>query len=309
LKFFIRFRKKRTIGTRGRRARNAVFTQRLGRGIRAVGYKKGENLIAPFYTVVRALYRGHYDRAKRVFSIKDADFAGWQRLERESLTMVMVVDVSNSTYPYVRVFADILKNLTEYFRMTKQDRIGLISLQGAQAKIMNHPTCNYQIVTGNLLKLKVQGETPLADGLLKARAMVRLEQYRKPGSRNLVMLLSDCYPEPLTGMYEDLLDEPAYRDAVRAATFYRKERISLLVINPRSRTTLQERASPGERLAQRIVEEGGGKLITLQRSAGTIDDAYTTSSSAEIRMIIHGIEEMFGKTETMGSNLHMLHNR
>ena len=286
-----------------------MYTQRLGRGIRVVRYRKDENLIAPFYTRLRALYHGSYNLTKRSFSIKDADFAGWQRLEHENLTMVMVVDVSNSTYPYIRVFADILKSLTEYFRMTKHDRIGLISLQGTQAKIMNHPTCNYQIVTGNLLKLKVHGETPLADGLLKARAMVRLEQYRKPGSKNLVLLLSDCYPEPLTGMYEDLLDEPAYRDAIRAAGFFRKDRISLLVINPTFGTSDDKRSSPGERLARRIVREGSGKLITLHRVRGTLDDAYAAPSSSEIRMIIHGIEEMFGKSEAMGSSFNILQSR
>jgi Mg-chelatase subunit ChlD len=249
---------------------------------------------------MRALYRGNYNLRMRRFSIEESDFAGWQRLERENLTMVMVIDVSNSTYPYVRVFADVLNNLTEYFKMTKQDRIGLISLQGTQAKVMNHPTFNYRIVTGNLLKLKVHGETPLADGLLKARAMVRLEQYRKPGSKNLVLLLSDCYPEPLTGLYEDIFDEPAYRDAIRAAAFFRKERISLLVINPSFALPDQKILSPGERLAQRIAQEGRGKLITLHRAKGTLDDAYAAPSSAEIRMIIHGIEEMYGKPKSWG---------
>jgi len=246
--------------------------------------------------MIRALYRGKYDLARKRFSIEESDFAGWQRIERENLTMVMVIDVSNSTYPYVRVFADILNSLTEYFKMTKQDRIGLISLQGTQAKIMNHPTYNYRIVTGSLLKLKVHGETPLADGLLKARAMVRLEQYRKPGSKNLVMLLSDCYPEPLTGLCEDLFDEPAYRDAIRAAGLFRKERISLLVISPTFGAPDHQRLTPGERLAQRIAQEGRGKLITLHRAKGTLDDAYAAPSSAEIRTIIHGIEEMFGKS-------------
>ncbi len=277
--------------------------------MRAVRYRKGENIIAPFYTVLGALNRGKYDLESGIFSIGEDDFAGWQRLERENLTMVMVVDVSNSTYPFVKVFADILSSLTEYFKMTKQDRIGLISLQGTQAKVMNHPTFNYRIVTGNLLKLKVHGETPIADGLLKARAMVRLEQYRKPGSKNLVLLLSDCYPEPLTGLYEDIFDEPAYRDAIRAAAFFRKERISLLVINPIFGRTDDQKLSPGERLAQRIVHEADGKLIALQRARRTLEDAYAAPSRAEIRMIIHGIEEMFGKTDAMGSNLNILQSR
>lgn len=279
---------------RGNKKRRAVASDRSGRNIKIVRYKKGENSIAPVQTIIHSLTNGSYSPESRGLKICDSDFVGWEKLERQSITLVLLVDVSRSTFPFIRIFAEILDSLTSYFKL-HQDRIGLISLQGMQAKILNHPTHNYRVVTKNLMGLKVQGESPLADGLLKSLNMVRLENFKKPGSSNLVVLLSDGYPEPLTGKYQYILEEPAYREAIRAASIYRRQKVPLLMINPSFQNTQEHKYLPGEKLSAIIARESRGRLIKLFRNYGpSPEERYYPPTNGEIRQILNGIEGMIG---------------
>jgi Mg-chelatase subunit ChlD len=282
----------RTRLAKGAPKRRSVISERAGRNIRIVLFKKGENSLAPLATVINALHNGKYDWAEKRIHIAESDFVGWERLVRESLTLVLVVDLSRSTFPFLNLFAEIINSLTGFFRL-HQDRIGLISLQGSQAQIMNHPTHNYRVVTKNLLQLRIHGETPLADGLFKALAMVQLEKYRKPGTRNLVILISDCYPEPITGDHPDLMEEPAYREAIRAAAVYRQTQVSLLVINPALKKATDKEIYPGERLADALVRESRGRIIRLYRTEPAPSrTAYDPPSRAELHQILTGIEDV-----------------
>lgn len=292
---------------RGSTKRKSVLTERTGRNIKSVQYIKGENTIAAYQTVINAVSQGSYDLDTQCFTIQKHDLVGWQRLEHESLTLILVVDVSRSTFVFVNVFADIINSLTSYFRMHK-DRIGLIALQGFQAQVLNHPTHNYRIVTKNLLQMKIRGETPLADGLLKALAMVRLEKQRKPGSRNIVILLSDCFPEPVTGKHNDLFDEPAYRNTIRAASLYAQHFVSLLIINPGFQHKRPKNYTPGERLSLIIEQQSRGRLIRLYHSSHAYyDDPDQPPTQREIQQIIGGLEEVMGEHKIPQGAQHYYH--
>lgn len=293
-RFLSRLSRLKTRTIRGSKKRKSVISDRSGRNIKIVRFKPGENTLAPLQTVVNSLGNGKYSLDKKSFSIGPADFVGWDKLERQSMTLVLLVDVSRSTFPFIRIFAEILDSLTGYFKL-HQDRIGLISLQGMQARILNHPTHNYRVVIKSLMGLKVQGESPLADGLQKALAMVRLERFRKPGSASLVILLSDGYPEPLNAHCPDIFDEPAYRDTIRAASLYRRQAVSLLMINPSFQHEDQSQYLPGEKLSAIITRESRGRLIKLFRTPGLAsDDRYYPPTRNEIRQILNGIEGMMG---------------
>lgn len=304
--FFKSSSKPKTKSIGGSRKRRTILTERAGRGVRTVGYRRGENTLAPLQTLVNAISNGRYDLSTRRFSVSANDFVGWERMERQSLTLVLLVDVSRSTFPFIYVFTKIINSLTAYFKM-HQDRIGLISLQGTQAKILNHPTHNYHVVTKSLLQLSIQGETPLADGLQKALAMVKLDKYRKPGSSSLVILLSDCYPEPLTGKHKDLFDEPAYRETLRAATLCRKSRVPLLVINTSFKNRDEKKYLPGEKLSCLIARESGGKLVKVFRSHKSPMEAESVvqPSDVDINLIMSGIEDMLLGGTLMSENKQM----
>ena len=294
LRFLNRFKSRKQKSYKGSKKRRSVFTERAGRNIRIVKYKKEENTIAGLASLVNSIFNGKYDLGRRCFSIDIHDLVGWKHLERESITLVLLVDLSHSTYSFVNMFAEIINSLATYFQM-HNDRIGLISLQGKLAQVLNHPTHNYRVIVRNLTALKIHGHTPIADGLIKALTMVRLERFRKPGSRSLVLLISDCFPEPLVGGYDNIFDEPVYREAIRAAALYKKTSTQLLIINPLFRKGKEGPSLAGERLSEILANESKGRLIKIYRDEMVSDKAtMELPSRGEIRQILTGIESMLG---------------
>jgi Mg-chelatase subunit ChlD len=254
-------------GSRRSRRRQAVENPFAGRNIRLVPYRPAKNLLAPLSTVLEAFRSGRRWNPGQPFVRRD-DLLGWAKAERESLTLVLLVDVSRSTIGYLPVFAELLRSLAGHFQRNR-DRMGLVSLQGRQASVLHHPTHNYRIVTRHLAKLRFHGETPLADGLQKTLTMARLERFKNPGSQSLVVLLSDCFPEPIPPGHADLFDSPAYRDARGAAALYRREKVQLLVLlaaPDRSASMQSHEPSPGERLGEAIAAASAGRLLRLPQT-------------------------------------------
>ncbi len=254
-------------GSRRSRRRQAIENPYAGRNIRLVPYQPAKNLLASLSTVLEAFRSGRRWRRDRPFVHRD-DLLGWAKAERESLTLILLVDVSRSTIGHLRVFAELLRSLAGHFHRNR-DRMGLVSLQGRQATVLHHPTHNYRIVTRQLAQLRFRGETPLADGLKKTLAMARLERFKNPGAQSLVVLLSDCCPEPFPPGYADPFDTPAYRDARSAASLYRREAIQLLVLlaaPDRSSSSRLPWTSPGERLGEAIARAAAGRLLRLPQA-------------------------------------------
>ena len=132
----------------------------------------------------------------------------------------------------------------------------------------------------------MNGETPIADGLYKSLNMAKMERSKNPGSRSIVVLLSDCFPEPLTPGCENIFDDPAYRNSITAAAQYKKNKVLLLVINPAADSKGDQ--FPGEVLSKNLAEASGGKLISLYRSK---DERYAKPSRKEIEAIVKGVED------------------
>lgn len=284
-KFLRNIRKTKVRAARGSRRRGAVASLTTGRNARMVRYTEGKSRLAPLRTVLNSVSNGNYNLKLKKLDIADEDMLGWTRLEYESLTLILLIDVSKSTWPFIKVFKEILKSLTGYFNK-HNDRVGLISLQGLQARIYSHPTHNFRVVARGLSRLKFHGETPIADGLYKSLNMARLEKSKNPGSRSIVILLSDCYPEPVAPGCTNVFDDPAYRESVNAAVQYKKGNIMLLVINPAFES--QEGKLPGEVLSRNMIEVSGGRLIRLCR---TKEKRYAKPSRREIEIIMKGVED------------------
>ncbi len=269
---------------RGSRKRSPVVSLNTGRNIRTIKYNKGKNSLAPVPTIVKSILNNGYNISNKRLKITDNDLVGWHRTEYESLTLVLLVDVSKSTWPFIEVFKEILQSLTAYF-VRHNDRVGMISLQGLQARIFNHPTHNVRVVARGLGKLKFHGETPLADGLQKSLNMAKIERTKNPGSKCLVILLSDCYPEPVARGCDNLFEDPAYKESLNSASIYKKEDVTLLVINPMFET--EDAKLPGEVLAEKIVKASGGKLIKLIRPHNR---RHLRPTRDEMDKILRGIE-------------------
>jgi len=283
---FLRNIRKAKVGmARGSRRRGAVSTLTTGRNTRTVQYAEGKSKLAPLKTIINSITNGHYNLKTNKFNITNSDMLGWTLQEYESLTLILLVDVSKSTWPFIKTFKEILRSLTGYFSK-HNDRVGLISLQGLQAKTYSHPTHNFRVVARGLTRLKFHGETPIADGLYKSLNMARLERSKNPGSKSIVILLSDCYPEPITPGCINIIDDPAYRNSITAAAQYKKAKTLLLIINPAVDSV--EAKLPGEMLAKSMAEASGGRLINLYRSR---DERYAKPSKKEIEIIVKGVED------------------
>jgi Mg-chelatase subunit ChlD len=250
-----------------------------------VRYVPGSTILAPLRSILSSIANGNYDLQRRRLTVRDSDLVGWTRSEFESLTLILLVDVSNSTWRFVEVFKDILKSLATYFSR-HNDRMGLISLQGSQARIYVHPTHNFRVVARGLSRLEFHGYTPLADGLHKSLSVARLESSKNPGSRSVVILISDCHPEPVAMGCEDPLQDPAYRNSVAAAGHYRKSKTMLLVINPTC--AISEKKSPGETLSEMLAHGSGGRLIKLRRRKSV---HQLPPNRKEMETIFKGVED------------------
>jgi Mg-chelatase subunit ChlD len=166
--------------------------------------------------------------------------------------------------------------------------MGLIVVQGEQARVLHNPTNNYRVVARSLMTIGIGGETPLASGLQKSLDMVALEKFRKPGAKNLVILISDCAPEPLTGKFADILDEPSYQACIAAAKTMKKRKIPLIIINPSFWS--KDEHYPHERLANLLAKVSGASLIKLRGER----DEQKTFSDADIMQIFSKIECLYG---------------
>jgi Mg-chelatase subunit ChlD len=176
------------------------------------------------------LDRGLSEQKPRIRLTPD-DLRIWIRQGRCSVDILLITDASFSTFHFLPA---VSKALSIVYRdaYRNRDRLGLIAFQNDTARIMNHPTNNLRVTLGNLSRLNPFGMTPLADGLKKALDVLKQEKRRFSNSIPVAILISDCFPEPLTHQYEDLLKEPAYQETLRISRIFGREKIPIVVINP-----------------------------------------------------------------------------
>jgi magnesium chelatase subunit D len=100
----------------------------------------------------------------------------------------------------------------------RRDKVGLISFRGAGAELLLPPTSSVEAAARRLSSLPTGGRTPLAAGLLEARATLERERLRDPRRRPLLVVVTDGRN---TGA-----GEPA-----RAAALLRKDGTATVVVD------------------------------------------------------------------------------
>ncbi|MBU1105685.1 MAG: VWA domain-containing protein [Candidatus Riflebacteria bacterium] len=272
---------------KGTPRRKTVESTGYGRNTQLTPFKHNDSAIAFLATIFKALKGGSYNPSRQAGLIQTNDFLCWRKTTRESFNLVLIADSSKSTNQFLGKFADIVKRLASYFKKNK-DRMGLIVVQGEQARVLHNPTNNYRVVTRSLMTIGIGGETPLASGLQRSLDMIALEKFRKPGAKNLVILISDCAPEPLTGKFADVLEEPSYQACIAAAKTMKKRKIPLIIINPSFWS--KDEHYPHERLANLLAKVSGASLIKLKGER----DEQKTFSDTDISRIFSEIECLYG---------------
>ena len=207
--------------------------------------------IALIPSILEALASRGKSKHRPRIRLKPSDLRIWVRQGRSSVTLLLIADASFSTYHFLPA---VSKALSVVYRdaYRNRDRLGLIAFQKKSAQIRNHPTNNLRVVLGNLARLTPSGFTPLADGLRKALEVFKQEKRRSANFIPFAVLISDCFPEPITHKYADLLEEPAYQEALKLSGDFRRENVPIVVINPAHGKSKSGDLFGGSKLGMRI---------------------------------------------------------
>jgi magnesium chelatase subunit D len=111
---------------------------------------------------------------------------------REGNLVLFVVDASGSMGARTRMEAvkgAVLSLLTDAYQ--RRDKVAVIAFRDASAQTLLPATSSVEAARARLDRLPTGGRTPLAEGLLAARELLRVERLRDPKRRPLVLLLTD----------------------------------------------------------------------------------------------------------------------
>ncbi|MFD0967982.1 magnesium chelatase subunit D family protein [Plantactinospora endophytica] len=114
------------------------------------------------------------------------------RQGREGNLILFCVDASGSMAARQRmreVKTAVLSLLLDAYQ--RRDKVGLVTFRGTAAELVLPPTSSVDVAATRLAELPTGGRTPLAEGLVRAGAVLRVERIRDPRRRPLLVVLTD----------------------------------------------------------------------------------------------------------------------
>jgi magnesium chelatase subunit D len=73
----------------------------------------------------------------------------------------------------------------------RRDKVGLVTFRGADAELALPPTRSVDVAARRLEDLPAGGRTPLAEGMVEAARVLRVERVRDPRRRPLLVVVTD----------------------------------------------------------------------------------------------------------------------
>nr|WP_308210799.1 VWA domain-containing protein [Micromonospora sp. A3M-1-15] len=200
-------------GVPGRRSR-----ARTGRG-RTTGARvpagRAGALHLPATVRAAAPHQAARGRGGGPLRLRPSDVREAVREGREGNLVLFVVDASGSMGARERMSAvkgAVLALLTDAYQ--RRDKVAVVAFRGTGAQTLLPATSSVLAASTRLADLPTGGRTPLAEGLLAAADLLRVERLRDPKRRPLVLVVTDgratAGPRPL--------DRAARAAAVLAAT-------------------------------------------------------------------------------------------
>jgi magnesium chelatase subunit D len=178
-------------GAPGRRSRARTDT---GRVVRASGTapRRAAELHLPATIAAAAPHQQVRGRTGAGLRLRPADLRSAEREGREGNLVLFAVDASGSMAARQRMAAvsgAVLSLLRDAYQ--RRDKVGLVAFRAGGAELVLPPTSSVPAAQVRLAQLRTGGRTPLAGGLLRARAVLRVERLRDPRRRALLVLLTD----------------------------------------------------------------------------------------------------------------------
>jgi len=175
-------------GAPGRRSRSRSDTGRTVRSSSTQG--RGLHLLGT--VLAAAPQQQHRGRIDGPIALAPQDLRRSVREGREGNLVLFVVDASGSMAARDRLSAvtgAAMSLLRDAYQ--RRDKVGVIVVRGSSAELVLPPTTSVDIAARRLASMRTGGKTPLATGLLRAKAVLAAERVRDPQRRPLLVLLTD----------------------------------------------------------------------------------------------------------------------
>ncbi|WP_199430467.1 putative cobaltochelatase [Qaidamihabitans albus] len=177
-------------GAHGRRSRAVTDSGRMV-GVRPPGEREGGPHVL---ATVRAAAPHQHARGRRgtglVLRPQDLRYA--RREGKEGNLVLFCVDASGSMGARSRmreVKSAVLSLLLDAYQ--RRDKVGLVTFRAATAELALPPTISVETAAARLESLPTGGRTPLAEGLLRAAEVLRVEALRDARRRPLLVVVTD----------------------------------------------------------------------------------------------------------------------
>ncbi len=201
-------------------------------------------------------------RRPPLFPLEEEHLRRWERAARPVVTAMLVVDASMSSQAYLHGLGDVLAVLFDRF-LDPQSRVGLVSISDGAVELAFQPTRNRKRVFGRIAGLAPGGCSPLGSALVTAeREIVRARMHSTAGSC-MVILVSDCYPEPVPAGAGDIYESAPYREVKQAARSLGMKKIPVVILDPVNVPRDLAESLPGRRLARFVARASTGVHICL----------------------------------------------
>jgi magnesium chelatase subunit D len=124
--------------------------------------------------------------------VRAADLHAAIREGQESNLVLLVVDASGSMGARQRIAevkGAVLALLRDAYQ--RRDIVALVTFRGGGASVVLPPTSSVEVAAARLDAVPTGGRTPIAEGLLTAAEVLRIERLRAPERRPLLVLVTD----------------------------------------------------------------------------------------------------------------------
>jgi magnesium chelatase subunit D len=238
-------------GAPGRRSRARTGT---GRVVRATSDapSRAADLHLPATIAAAAPHQRTRGRTGAGLVLRPADLRRAEREGREGNLVLFAVDASGSMAARQRMSAvsgAVLSLLRDAYQ--RRDKVGLVTFRAGGAELVLPPTSSVPAAQVRLAGMRTGGRTPLADGLLRARAVLRVERLRDPRRRALLVLLTDGRATVAARPGGDPVS-----DACRAAALLAADSVATVVVDCESGPVRLG-------LAARVAEAADGPVLGL----------------------------------------------
>ncbi|TQM44494.1 putative cobaltochelatase [Pseudonocardia cypriaca] len=238
-------------GAPGRRSRARTDTGRVVRSSGAAP-RRAADLHLPATIAAAAPHQQGRGRTGPGLRLHAGDLRSAEREGREGNLVLFAVDASGSMAARQRMAAvsgAVLSLLRDAYQ--RRDKVGLVSFRAGSAELVLPPTTSVPAAQARLAQLRTGGRTPLADGLLRARAVLRVERLRDPRRRAMLVLLTDGRATVAARPGGDPV-----QDACRAAGLLAADGVATIVVDC-------ENGPVRLGLAARVAAAAGGPALGL----------------------------------------------